>query len=233
MPGALRSEFTLNGSVPVLRWYIDSIRDRPLKWTPRSPHWSYADVEAEKQGHYGETDAYLYAALKKYSVCGKDLVILGSENPWYECICTYHGARVTTIEYRPVDCRIPELEVMTPDQLALNPRRFDVALSISSVEHDGLGRYGESVDPNGDLRAMAELRALLEPEGFLLLAVPIGRDAVVWNAHRIYGRLRFPLLTKGWEVVDSFGFRDDHFEAELGRCDIQPVWVLKPRPLRK
>ena len=31
---------------------------------------------------------------------------------------------------------------------------FDVALSISSFDHDGLGRYGDPLEPDNDLRAM-------------------------------------------------------------------------------
>jgi len=197
-------------------------------WTTRSRQWNYEHVRAEKQRYYGKTDAHLYAALKKHSIRDKELVILGSESPWYECICSYYGARVTTIEYRQVDCQIPELTVLTPEEFAENPRRFDVAVSISSVEHDGLGRYGDPIDPNGDLRAMEELKTLLRPNGLLIMAVPLGRDALVWNSHRIYGRLRFPLLTDGWEIVDSFGFYDELFDGELGRWDIQPVWILKP-----
>lgn len=69
------------------------------------------------------------------------------------------------------------------------------------------------------------------PEWILVpkvLAVPIGRDAVVWNAHRIYGRIRLPLLFEGWDVVDSFGFNEKQFKETLGRWDVQPVWVFRP-----
>ena len=68
--------------------------------------------------------------------------------------------------------------------------QFDVILSISSFEHDGLGRYGDPVDPDADLRSMSKTRQMLSPEGLLFLAVPIGRDCVMWNAHRVYGRAR-------------------------------------------
>jgi SAM-dependent methyltransferase len=54
------------------------------------------------------------------------------------------------------------------------------------VEHIGLGRYGDPLDPNGDLRAMAELRRVLAPGGSLLFVVPVGRPVIMFNAHRIY-----------------------------------------------
>ena len=35
---------------------------------------------------------------------------------------------------------------------------------------------------------MAEMEAILENDGLLLLALPVAAEALVWNAHRIYGR---------------------------------------------
>ena len=55
------------------------------------------------------------------------------------------------------------------------------------VEHVGLGRYNDPIDPDGDLKAMAELQRVLSKGGNLLFAVPIGKPKVVFNAHRIYG----------------------------------------------
>jgi hypothetical protein len=40
---------------------------------------------------------------------------------------------------------------------------FDVVLSISSFEHDGLGRYGDPLNPDGDMAAMRSTRRLLKP----------------------------------------------------------------------
>ncbi len=90
---------------------------------------------------------------------------------------------------------------------------FDASFSISSFEHDGLGRYGDPIAPDGDLAAMAAVRSLLKDDGFLFLAVPCGRDAVVWNAQRIYGKARLPLLLGGgWDIVSVHGFEDVHYE---------------------
>ena len=54
------------------------------------------------------------------------------------------------------------------------------------VEHIGLGRYGDEIDPDGDLKAIEELKRVTAPGGSLLFVVPIGRPRVVFNAHRIY-----------------------------------------------
>jgi len=55
------------------------------------------------------------------------------------------------------------------------------------VEHVGLGRYGDPIDYDGDLRAADELQRILAPTGQLLFVVPVGAVArIQFNAHRIY-----------------------------------------------
>jgi len=45
----------------------------------------------------------------------------------------------------------------------------------------------------------------------------------VWDAHRIYGRIRLPLLLKGWRVLDTFGLNDGLFDI-----DREPPEVIHP-----
>ncbi|MGE0607021.1 MAG: DUF268 domain-containing protein [Pirellulales bacterium] len=226
VPTEMEAEFTQDGQVPRLQLYVNDIKTHPLRWTERSLGWNPARVRARKRHYYGATDSFVYSALEKFPIRGRNVVIVGSEMPWYECVCTEYGGRVTTIEYRDVDCRIPGLNVVTPAEFARQPTQFDAALSISSIEHDGLGRYGDPINPRGDLRAMQDMRELLKPDGLLFLAVPVGRDALVWNAHRIYGRQRLPQLLGGWEQVASFGFEEALFDQPAGQY-AQPVFVLR------
>ena len=51
----------------------------------------------------------------------------------------------------------------------------------------------------------------------LYLAVPLGADKVVFNAHRIYGRVRLPLLIDGWTLVDSVGLDEALLDRDTGR----------------
>ena len=51
-----------------------------------------------------------------------------------------------------------------------------------------LGRYGDPIDPIGDLKAMNNTMKLLKPGGILFLSVPIGPDVIVFNLQRRYGQ---------------------------------------------
>ena len=51
------------------------------------------------------------------------------------------------------------------DDIAL----FDLTVSYSGIEHDGLGRYGDPINPEGDISAMREMWLLTRPGGILLV----------------------------------------------------------------
>ena len=55
---------------------------------------------------------------------------------------------------------------------------------------------------------MGLMRRIVKPGGLLYLSVPLGRDKVIFNIHRIYGRIRLPLLLRYWKELDSFGFEE-------------------------
>jgi len=57
---------------------------------------------------------------------------------------------------------------------------------MHTIEHIGLGRYGDQLDYDGDLKAISELKRVLAIGGNLLFVVPIGKPKIMFNAHRIY-----------------------------------------------
>ena len=232
---SLVGEYTMDGRASQESWYLDESRPSggSMRFDAAGIETLRERIRRRELGSYGITDDFLYHALDKFDLKGLDVVVMGSEFPWYESMCLEAGARsITTIEYRPVSCAYPGMTFLTPDEFRRTPRVFDAALSISSFEHDGLARYGDPLDPNADLAAMQDMKALVKPGGLLYLAVPMGRDILVWNAHRIYGRNRFPLLVKGWTTLGWFGADEtiyDHPTIGSGeeRNYIQPVVVLR------
>ncbi len=91
-------------------------------------------------------------------------------------------------DYRPARLTLSNLTSEKADLLAL-PFATQSVLSLSCmhvVEHIGLGRYGDPLDPDGDLKAMRELQRVLAPGGRLIFVTPVGRSRVCFNAHRVY-----------------------------------------------
>ena len=96
------------------------------------------------------------------------------------------------------------------------------------IEHVGLGRYGDALDPQGDRKAMAELSRVLAPGGVFLFATPVGRPRTVFNAHRIYSYEEiisaFPDLT-----VESFALITDGKHGSKLVFDADPAQVAEQK----
>jgi hypothetical protein len=57
---------------------------------------------------------------------------------------------------------------------------------LHAIEHFGLGRYGDPIDPRGYERGIANMARLVVPGGRLYLSAPIGRERVEFNANRVF-----------------------------------------------
>lgn len=180
-------------------------------------------------------DIGIVRALRLLDVKDKHVVVFGSMDPWYESLVLAAGAAdVVTVEYNRLSYDHPRITTVTPGTLpAVVPADgFDLALSISGFDHDGLGRYGDPMRPNGDLSAMAVARCLLKPgSGVMVLTVPIGPDVVVYNLHRRYGPLRLPSLLHGWTVENILGWDSGKLEQAADfRRSYEPAFVLRAPP---
>jgi SAM-dependent methyltransferase len=99
--------------------------------------------------------------------------------------CTVFEVRPTVANHPQVDVRVQDLtyaEGVEPE--------FDLLTCLSTIEHIGLGRYGDPIDPWGDIKMAQSLRGLLRPGGVMLISFPSGPGCVVFNQHRIYTRYR-------------------------------------------
>ncbi|MFN3403735.1 MAG: DUF268 domain-containing protein [Cytophagaceae bacterium] len=95
---------------------------------------------------------------------------------------------VKFFDFRPANLILPDLTSEAADLTNLHFRDNSIkSLScMHTVEHIGLGRYGDPLDYNGDLKAINELKRVLASGGDLLFVVPIGKPRIQFNAHRIY-----------------------------------------------
>ncbi|MCL4338851.1 DUF268 domain-containing protein [Patescibacteria group bacterium] len=84
----------------------------------------------------------------------------------------------------------------------LADKSVDVVTLISTLEHIGLGRYGDPLDPDGDVRTMNEANRILKKGGYLILTIPYGYPTVVYNLHRVYDEKRFTRLIEGFTPVE-------------------------------
>lgn len=124
------------------------------------------------------------------------------------------GFKVTAIDLVSVNWSYvhPNLTFLQKDIFDLNflPSSLDLIANCSTIEHVGLGRYGNHQNSNGDIEAMNLLYGLLESGGIMLLTIPVGKDAIFFPLHRVYGPERLTSLLDGFMVEKKEYWVKDH-----------------------
>ena len=87
------------------------------------------------------------------------------------------------------------------------------------------------LSPWGDVLAVARARCLLKPDsGRLIVGVPDGdHDLLVWNAHRQYGPVRWPVLLTNFRPTRVWRGDDEHAIVEAAVVH-HPATAAKPSP---
>jgi len=138
---------------------------------------------------------------------------------------------IEVFDIRPLGRSVRNIRFVRADlqDPASAPRECADSVScLHALEHFGLGRYGDAVDPEGHLRGFQGLVRMVEPGGTLYLSVPVGKARVEFNAHRVF-EPREPL---SWPGADSlqlvkFAYVDDAGEL---RDDMDPLQLASRPP---
>jgi len=122
----------------------------------------------------------------------------------------------TMVDIRPIELTLDNLSFIEGSVLDLPFEDCSVE-SLSSlcvVEHVGLGRYGDELDPSGTEKAIAELKRVVKPGGSLMISVPVdGENRLYFNAHRALTRDYILGLLDGFDVVEErYQYGDSLFE---------------------
>ena len=91
-------------------------------------------------------------------------------------------------DFRPANLNLSNLTSKSANltKLHFESNSIESLSCMHTVEHVGLGRYGDTIDPQGDIQAAKELGRVVTGGGSLLFVVPIGKPRIQFNAHRIY-----------------------------------------------
>lgn len=98
---------------------------------------------------------------------------------------------IEVFDVRPISTQIPgivfkQADLMQPDALLSGGEYCDSLSCLHALEHFGLGRYGDPIDPLGYVRGIANMAKLIRPGGLFYLSTPIGKDRVEFNANRVF-----------------------------------------------
>jgi len=124
---------------------------------------------------------------------------------------------VRFFDFRPAKIKLSKLEMQSADlyDLSFESNSISSLSCMHVVEHIGLGRYGDPLDYDGDLKAIKELKRVLKPNGNLLFVVPIGKPKIMFNAHRIYGYDQILQYFGDLQLVEFSLIPDNGFEVGI------------------
>jgi SAM-dependent methyltransferase len=224
----LLTGFTMNHQIPIILDYHEPEKDI-VKYYKLQQYRCLMSLANDKINCRNRTDQFLFQFLDSLGseIKKLDIAVIESQKPWYESILLTYGVSCVVIEPRTViKPKTLPITYLTPKELIDNPRQFDLVINMYSLARHGFGYKREPMDPDADLKWMNECKTMLKPEGRLVLSIPIGPDAIMWNSHRIYGSLRLKRLLQGWKPIQYYGF--NCMDLDTGLSD-PPLFILKPK----
>lgn len=163
---------------------------------------------------------------------------VGSYRAWLAGLMAHY--RVTTVDVRERHSDLANETCVTQDvrYLTLESESVDMVTTLHTIEHFGLGRYGDEFDPDGDCKAVKSLLHMIRPGGRFLFSVPVtaGTPCLAFNSHRIYSLD----MVRGWvadlaRIEERFIKRkpariceETELATSLGEFDIYCACYEKP-----
>lgn len=174
----------------------------------------FNDVAGETKGHYFHQDLLVASFIATRGPARH--IDVGSRIDGFVA----HVASFREIEILDVrklgEIGHPQIKFVQRDLMKSDSHFNEITDSLSclhTIEHFGLGRYGDPIDPDGHKVGLQNLVDMLKPEGTLYLSFPIGsRNEVHFNAHRVFHPtdiLSWPLNNASL-ALERFDYVDDH-----------------------
>jgi hypothetical protein len=120
--------------------------------------------------------------------------------------CSMLSAFIPTefYDFRPADLMLSGLTCGQADltNLFFESGSVESLSCMHTIEHVGLGRYGDPIDPEGDIKAIGELKRVIALNGSLLIVTPVGKPRIQYNAHRIYSFEMIREYFREFELLD-------------------------------
>ena len=111
---------------------------------------------------------------------------------------------VQVIDIRELGTEISGLKTLVMDlqaQIVDSPISDSVS-SLHSIEHFGLGRYGDQIDVDGHIKGLINISRMVADGGFLYISFPIGKVRIEFNAQRVLAPAWPIPILENFELID-------------------------------
>ena len=191
--------------------FISKAKDNE-EW-PISDNYPCLDDKNDSAGNSNSTyfQQDLYVAQKIYERNPVKHVDIGSRIDGFVAnLASFREIEV--IDIRKMESSIKNIVFRQADMMRGDNVPEDYCDSISSlhaIEHFGLGRYGDPIDPEGHVKGFRNITKMLKRGGTFYFSVPLGKQRIEFNAHRVFGMpYLMRLVQKDYDIV-SFAYIED------------------------
>jgi len=160
-------------------------------------------------GHYFHQD--LLVAKKIFAANPVKHIDIGSRTDGFVAhVAVFREIEIFDI--RVLNSKVENIHYTRADLMELPENMKNYCDSISalhSIEHFGLGRYGDPIDHDGYKKAIKNITQMLKPLGFFYFSVPIGKQRIEFNAQRVFSiPFLWNILKEHYNLI-SFSYVDD------------------------
>lgn len=125
---------------------------------------------------------------------------------------------VNLIDIRPLDLLVDNLSFTCADATNLDNVEDESIESLSalcSLEHFGLGRYGDPIDPEACFKCFDAIQRKVKSGGNIYISVPIGKEHIEFNAHRVFYAKTIIDCFSDCELVEFSSTKNDFYEENI------------------
>lgn len=196
------------------RSYLKQARGLMARFSQACPDLPVVEeiVDRSSSDTHGVTPQQIqfwYASNRLSILNPEEVYDVGSHRNWLLGVGA--GRRLHTLDVRPSPLQLKNetFHLGRAEELPYPDRSIDCMTSLCSLEHFGLGSYGDAFDPNGDRIALAEMKRVLKPGGHYIFTTLMtgGKTFVVFNTRRVYSlETIHSMLNDELECVDESYF---------------------------
>ena len=120
--------------------------------------------------------------------------------------------KVNVLDLRPINIEHENIRFINEDLLKFETKEiFDSISCLHTIEHVGLGRYGDEINPNSYKQFYKKIIKILNQKGRLYISFPISKEnKVYFNSQRTFDPKHILQLDESLRLIEFSLINDDY-----------------------